>query len=365
MNEPHPGGKLAMDPATDRDIRSSSRWPRVALAIALAGSAQPGCSKLESLRRRDARPTAVLGTLRGESGPDVAASRGDSPRKIGAGEGALVAHDPATPSPVDPDPRPNPRLASATVPNASRLIASAGRRPDPAPNPGDPARLVAEARSSLDAMASYQVTLHRHERVNGKLEPEEDVIVAIRRDPRAVRLSWPSGPHKGREVLYRSDEPGGLMHINLADSAIPVPRLSLPIDSPMVMRNSRHPVTEAGFDSIVASLEEALKSTGGPGLEYAGLETPEPLDRPHHCLTRTTTAGERWRAYLDPRSHLPAMVRCESANGDLQELYVFRDVQPDIAELATTAAFEPNARWGPPKGLFGRLSRGNDAPVPR
>jgi len=365
-----------MEPATARNPTSPARWPRIALAIAL-GSAHAGCSKLDSMRRRDERPPAVLGTLRDESGPGATAlaSRAEAPPVVreveGAGPAVIVQRDPAPPKPVnllppvEAEPQPSPRLASSTVPNASRLIAPTERRAEAATKPADAARLVAEARASLDAMASYQVALHRLERINGRLEPEEDVIVGIRREPRAVRLSWPSGPHKGREVLYRSDEPGGQMHVNMADSAIPVPRLSLPPDSPMVMRNSRHPVTEAGFDSIIASLEEALKAPGGRGLEDAGMETPSPLDRPHQCLVRITPNGDRWRAYLDPQTHLPAMVRCDAANGDLQELYVFRDVRPNLAELASADAFDPDARWGPPRGLLGRLSRSNNAPTPR
>ena len=41
-------------------------------------------------------------------------------------------------------------------------------------------------------------------------------------------LEWPNGPHKRREVLYSASENGGLMHVNMADSLLPVPRLSLP-----------------------------------------------------------------------------------------------------------------------------------------
>ena len=158
-------------------------------------------------------------------------------------------------------------------------------------------------------MANYQVAMHRQERVNGTLQPEEDVVLAIRREPRAVRLTWPSGPNKGREVLYRADEPGGQMHVKMANPALP--RLSLPPDSPMVMRNSRHPVTEAGFDSIVEGLENAVKTAERSGIAYAGLETAEGLDQPHHCLTRTTPAGETWRVYLDPQTHLPSLVQAD------------------------------------------------------
>ena len=58
-----------------------------------------------------------------------------------------------------------------------------------------------------------------------------------------IRLEWREGPHKGREVIYAAGQNAGLMHINMADSLVPVPRMSLAPDSPMVTRTSRHPIT--------------------------------------------------------------------------------------------------------------------------
>jgi len=375
---------------TDRSSLSDARRCLPALALALC-VVDLGCSRLRSSRRDE--PPRMLGTIR--PGRDSYADLHRSPTPAVATAEATIADPLDAPTgparalasgtaparessatapvnllpPVDGEPRATPRLASsavaASVPNGSRLIASAERRPDASSRSAEAARVVAEARASLDRMATYRVALHRQERVNGALLPEEDVVLAIRREPRAVRLTWPSGPHRGREVLYRGDEPGGLMHVNMADSAIPVPRLSIPPDSPMVMRNSRHPVTEAGFEPILASLEAAIRAPGAAGLTYAGMDTPALLDRPHHSLVRTTPSGERWRAFIDPANHLPALVECEAANGDLLERYRFRDVEADPADLGSAAAFDPDARWGPPRGLFGRLGRGNDAATPR
>jgi len=247
---------------------------------------------------------------------------------------------------------------NAGVPNGTLLIAGSRRRNDP-PTDSKPVikettRVVTEARAALDQMTSYQLSLKRQERVNDTLLPAEDLIMSIRRSPKSVRLTWTDGPHRGREVLYRSDEPGGLMHVNLADSKFPVPRLSIAPDSPMVMKNSRHPITEAGLDPLVASMEQA-DQTGG--LTDMGMQTPPPLTSPHHGVLQKTPVGNVWRAYFDPVSHLPAIVECRAGNGDLLEYYLFKDIQPNLVELASSDAFDPNARWGPPRGLFGRASR--------
>ena len=259
--------------------------------------------------------------------------------------------------PTSLDVRPSPRAAHPAdgVPNAGLVLASAERRVAPA-SAFSPETVVAEARAALDAMATYEVSLHRQERVNGALLPEEDVVVAIRREPKAVRLSWTEGPNQGREVLYRSDEPNAPMHVKMANPALP--RLTLPPESPLVMKNSRHPVTEAGLDSIVEGLENAVKASRASGIVYAGLEAAEGLNQPHHCLTRRSPSGDLWRIYLDPTTHLPSLVLATDAQGELLERYLFHDVRPNPAELTTAEAFDADARWGQARGLFGRLARG-------
>jgi hypothetical protein len=364
-----------MVPATDRDSMTPARWLGVGFALALS-AVGPGCTPWKS-GRRDAPPPmlgmqqtsrdAYLDGHRRKPTPPVAAtppagSVADAPLPTdGLEVGMAIRSDDNTEPTVAlqaPIPSNGPAPKESTGgPSPSRSAESA----EPRPGPVDPARLVAEARATLDRMANYRVSLHRQERVNGSLQPEEDVLLAFRRDPKAVRLTWPTGPHRGREVLYRADEPGGLMHVNMADSALPIPRLSIPPDSPMVMRNSRHPITEAGFEPLIRGLEEAQQTPGPTGLVYGGLETPAPFDHPLHCLIRVARSGEVSRVYVDPETHLPGLFLARSSSGELLERYVFQDVRPDLAELRTAEAFDPNARWGPSRGLLGRIARGADS----
>jgi hypothetical protein len=353
------------------------------------GSVDLGCTRLEARRRAENPPMLGMQRTSRDIYADAHPSRSATPGAetkaaaveavspaiaAGAEEVGLAIRPAATDGPVvslqPPVPIAEPGSTASTaatatkgVPNSSILLASAERSTRPMPPSITPDRLVAEARAALDRMTSYQVLMHRQERVNGDLQPEEDVVLAVRREPLAVRLSWPVGPHKGREVLYRADEPGGLMHVNMADSALPLPRLSIAPNSPMVMKNSRHPVTEAGFDSLVRGLEAPRGTTGGSALSYSGLETPAPLDHPHHCLVRTSPSGEVSRVYLDPKTSLPMLFAVDGPNGELIERYVFRDLVPNPPDLAAAEAFDPNARWGPPRGLLGRISGGADAPA--
>ena len=47
------------------------------------------------------------------------------------------------------------------------------------------------------------------------------------------------------------------------------------------------------------------------------------------------------------------------AKGELLERYVFRNPRYDLPELAQADAFDPNLRWGPPKGFLNRLAKAN------
>ncbi len=384
-----------MVPAMDRASKTLTRRPWIGLGLALAFSLiDLGCARLPWNKQSPEPP--MLGRLTDTT--DIyamdrhtdrsGALPGAMPTAIVSPSGAMVAQPaqvdevgmavrPAevtldhstsgvalqSPTTVEAGSSSKAPTAADGVPNASLVLASSERRM--LAKPGEKAaEVVAEARAALDSMANYEVSLHRQERVNGTLLPEEDLVVAIRRSPKAVRLTWPDGPNQGREVLYRSDEPNAPMHVKMSNPALP--RLSLPPESPLVMRNSRHPVTEAGLDSIIEGLENSVKAPERSGIAYAGLEAAEGLDQPQHCLLQTSPAGERWRIYLDPKTHLPSLVLATDASGELLERYLFRNVRANLAELASDGAFDANTRWGQPRGLFGRIARGDaDDSTPR
>ena len=117
--------------------------------------------------------------------------------------------------------------------------------------------ILSRAEAKLDALQTYQMRVSRLERVNGQLQPEEEILLSIRREPKAVRLEWASGPSKGREVIYSSALDPRMIFVHMPTTAIPLPVMKIPVDSPLVMRNSRHAITEAGLDTIVENLRKS------------------------------------------------------------------------------------------------------------
>jgi hypothetical protein len=153
------------------------------------------------------------------------------------------------------------------------------------------------------------------------------------------------------------------MYVNLANSALQMSRMSIPVDSPLALRNSRHPITEAGFDTILDDLLKYVKpgsvdSTRKSQVVYKGLETPRGLDEPCHLLERTAPGGELWQVYLQAKSLMPVVViASQTQSGELIERYSYRNLKLNPVELASVEAFDPNKRWGESKSWLSRLAR--------
>lgn len=220
--------------------------------------------------------------------------------------------------------------------------------------------LLASAKETLNKVKTYQVRLRRRERVGGHLQPMEEVVLSVRRDPRAVRFEWPSGPHQGREVIY---EPGANRgHILVHAPEAPIPRISLSPDNPLVTKTSRHPISEAGFETLLDQIETRLQavrshdpSAGTYRIE--GPERPEPGGPRCLKIVRQLPDGQIEEAFFDPKTHLPALVRVTAPNGDLEESYRFLNPRLDLPELAKADAFDPDARWGTANVAAGLLER--------
>lgn len=366
----------------DRTVLMAARRPTFLLALGIATLIGPGCSRMRTYRAQNSPLPGMpmLGRLnRGaERSPKVLADRGRPGRQADV----AWSGTPNTTAPVARLAPPREIAPGSLQPSPARISAPPPlltEAPKPEPETAkqkaaDPAiaqirALVQAGRDSLAKIGTYQVAMNRQERVGDGLLPAEDVLLSIRREPKAVRLEWPSGPHKGREVLYSAAEPGGMMHINMADSVLPLPKMTMAPDSPMVMKNSRHPITEAGLDAIVDRLDDSVKpheagNAGSETLTYGGIVTPAEVGRPCHKITRLTAGGESWTIYLDASSCIPTYVEEVAAGGELLERYAFRDLIADPPALADAAAFDPERRWGGPRGLLGRIAKGADSAEP-
>jgi hypothetical protein len=283
-----------------------------------------------------------------------------------AAEGAtpeLASADKPRPSFAPSKPREAP--APEAEPEETAPLELAAAAAPRAKKPKDPDQklrtILDEAKQRLEEMSTYQVHITRAERVGSQLQPQEAVLLSVQRKPKAVRLEWPTGSSKGREVIYSTAINDRMMYVNMADSALPIPRMTIPIDSALAMRNSRHTIGEAGFDTIFDNLFKQLVPAGAPApggkLVYKGLVKPKEIDQSCHLIQRTTPAKEVWKVYLDTKSLMPVVVTAHQEDGELLECYTYTQLQPNPEQLASADAFDPDKRWGEAKGLFSRLAK--------
>lgn len=280
---------------------------------------------------------------------------------------------PAPRRPVRPAPEPESAQAEeAAPPVAVAEVSRPALRPAPAPTrpaakaakaaksaKDDAKAIVAKAEAKLRSLDTYQVRMKRIERVGGKLQPEEEVVLSIHQRPREVRLTWDKGPSQGREVIYSTRVDNRSLFVHMPKTAIPLPTMKMAIDSPMVTKSSKHSIAEAGFDTIVDSLN---KSVADGSAAYRGIEKPPGMDRPSHLFTRRLPNGENWTVFLDVQTLLPSMVVAKNAAGELDEKYIYHEVLENPTDLATADAFDPDRRWGSAKGgLLSRFARGGPA----
>jgi outer membrane lipoprotein-sorting protein len=113
-----------------------------------------------------------------------------------------------------------------------------------------------ETEAALAKVDNYTALFHRIERVNGKLVPEQTTFLKFKR-PFKIYMRWLS-PYSGREALYiagannnkvRAHGTGlaGLFSVNLNPAG------------GLAMKNSRHPITEAGLETLIKKIGADLR----------------------------------------------------------------------------------------------------------
>lgn len=218
--------------------------------------------------------------------------------------------------------------------------------------------LLKRTNATLSQTTNYRVQVASQEQLNGRLLPPDNFTLNKRCNPFAVRMEWSNGNESGREVIFSPVETNGMIQIRMPKGLIP--RISMSPDSPLVRAKSRHPITDAGADSVVARLTATLNNFKTNG-QQAGELMVERVTDPHlgnlDRVTHKTPEGETWVVDLDGTTGMPMTIHATEADGQLIEHYEFRGYQLNQADLLAADAFDPNSRWGQ-SSLFSKLARG-------
>ena len=206
----------------------------------------------------------------------------------------------------------------------------------------DLASLLLGMEAAYAKVTDYTARFTRQEWLNGGLQPREEMLLKFQR-PARMYLRWTLGPPKGREILFvqgRDDdkilvhEPGLLAGLFTSVMAA---------DSPRVLKESRHPVTDIGLgyliELLVSNMKRALERseltlvdsgiTFQSGHRIRRLEGIMPRDprQNYYCYRAVVSIDLEWG--------LPVAVTIFDWDNRMIEEYTYRDLRlnPGLREI--------------------------------
>ena len=205
------------------------------------------------------------------------------------------------------------------------------------------ADLVAIGRKSLSSLGIYQARVTREERVGGRLHGPDSVEVIVRESPRAVRLDFVSGTHKGRRALYNAALRPKEM-LARESGVFGLVSLWLSLDNRLARRYTNHNITEVGFGAMIDSMQADQAKAAEVG-GYQRLD--EGFDaRGLYCMLFTAPPGanglyaRRLRYCVDGARGLPMRIEVFDDNGR-REYVEYHDLR--VRQALGDADFTPGA----------------------
>jgi hypothetical protein len=189
----------------------------------------------------------------------------------------------------------------------------------------------------------YRCTMHKQERLDGKLQPSEVIAAQFREDPFSVLLDWREGARLAKRTLYVKGEnkdmilvkPNGLLAI-----AGVVERDPTGDDA---RKGSRVPITDFGIqigtEHTLASWKKAqaqnalhVEFLGEMKVKEAGDRVCWKLHRSHFKAPEDIDGVTDLTIYVDKETWLQTGSTLKGADGQLLGEYFFRDIElnPDF-----------------------------------
>jgi hypothetical protein len=130
----------------------------------------------------------------------------------------------------------------------------------------DPLAALLGMEAAYARVADYTARFVRQERIGGALRPREEALIKFKR-PDWLYLRWTAGPPRGREILFVGGRDGGRILVHQPGLVSGLFTLVMAPDHPRVLKESRHPVTDAGIGRLI----ELILADARRGLERGEL----------------------------------------------------------------------------------------------
>ena len=121
----------------------------------------------------------------------------------------------------------------------------------------DPEKWIREAEEAYAKVDSYTAIFHKQECVSGDLLEEETTFLKFKK-PLKVYMKWIKAPYQGRELIYVEGWNNNRMKVH-EGGIMGLFTVNLDPKGSLVMRCSRHPVTDAGIGHLINIVGENIR----------------------------------------------------------------------------------------------------------
>jgi hypothetical protein len=202
--------------------------------------------------------------------------------------------------------------------------------------------IVADMKAAYASIQDYTAHLVKRERIKDKLRDAEDIRLKFR-EPGKIYMRW-VGPYlPGREILFVKgrDQDRALIH----EPKFPTSLITIltPPDSPLVLQESRHPITDVGLGRLIELLATHIHRALTRGelatreIPAVGPSSPAKAERRLELMTPKTATGyiaHRAVVAIDLGTRLPVAVELFGASDELLASYTYKDlvVNPGLTD---------------------------------
>jgi hypothetical protein len=184
----------------------------------------------------------------------------------------------------------------------------------------------------------YRCSLHKQERLDGKLQPSEVIDVQFREEPFSVLLDWREGARLAKKTLYVKGENKDMVLVKPAGLLAIAGVVERDPNGEDARKGSRLPITdfgiEIGTEHTLESWKKALaqnalhvESLGELKVKEAGGRVCWKLRRTHFKAPEDIDGVTDLTIYVDKETWLQVGSTLKGAEGQLLGEYFFSDVE--------------------------------------
>lgn len=226
----------------------------------------------------------------------------------------------------------------------------------------DPAALLLGMEAAYARVERYTARFVRQEVVDGARRHREEALLKWER-PGLMYLRWTAGPPVGREILFVPGRDDGRMLVHEPGLLRRFATIVMPPDSPRVLEESRHPVTDIGIGRLIDLILDNTRRAAGAGeltvRDHGMARGSEGIERRLEAVfprdSERGYAGHRLVLTLAADSGLPVRAIVHDRDDQVVADYAYRELRlnPSLTaadfDAANPAYGFPRWRWRLPR----------------